>query len=64
MIMLNNQGFPGGASCKEPTVNARHSGDVGSILGGKTPWRRAWQPTPIFMPGEPHGQRRLAGYVP
>ena len=29
---------------------------------GKIPWRRAWQPTPVFLPGEPHGQRSLAGY--
>ena len=27
-------------------------------------WRRAWQPTPVFLPGESHGQRRLAGYSP
>ena len=26
------------------------------------PWRRKWQPTPAFFPGEPHGQRSLAGY--
>ena len=26
------------------------------------PWRRAWQPTPVFLPGEFHGQRSLAGY--
>ena len=25
-------------------------------------WRRAWQPTPVFLPGESHGQRSLAGY--
>ena len=31
---------------------------------GKTPWRRAWQPTPVFWPGEPHGQRSLAGCSP
>ena len=31
---------------------------------GKIPWRRAWQPTPVFLPGEPHGQRSLAGYSP
>ena len=30
----------------------------------KIPWRRAWQPTPVFFPGEPHGQRSLAGYSP
>ena len=26
---------------------------------GKVPWRRAWQPTPVFLPGESHGQRSL-----
>ena len=31
---------------------------------GKIPWRRKWQPTPVFLPGEPHGQRGLAGYGP
>ena len=31
---------------------------------GKTLWRRAWQPTPVFSPGESHGQRSLAGYSP
>ena len=30
----------------------------------KTPWRRKWQPTPIFLPGESHGQRNLLGYNP
>ena len=28
------------------------------------PWRRKWQPTPVFLPGKSHGQRRLAGYSP
>ena len=31
---------------------------------GKIPWRRAWQPTPVFLPGEYHRQRSLAGYNP
>ena len=30
----------------------------------KIPWRRAWQPTPVFLPGESHGQRSLMGYSP
>ena len=30
----------------------------------KIPWRRAWQPTPVFLPGESRGQRSLAGYSP
>ena len=29
---------------------------------GKLPWRREWQPTPVFLPGESHGQRSLVGY--
>ena len=28
----------------------------------KMPWRREWQPTPVCLPGKPHGQSRLAGY--
>ena len=31
---------------------------------GTIPWRREWQPTPVFLPGESHGQRSLAGYSP
>ena len=31
---------------------------------GKIPWRRKWQPTPVYLPGESHGQRSLAGYSP
>ena len=30
----------------------------------KIPWRRKWQPTPVFLPGESHGWRRLADYSP
>ena len=39
--------------------------DSGSIPGlGRFPWRREWQFTPVFLPGESHGQRSLAGYSP
>ena len=31
---------------------------------GMIPWRREWQPTPAFLPGESHGQRSLVGYSP
>ena len=31
---------------------------------GKIPWRREWQPTPVFLPGESHGQRNVLGYRP
>ena len=32
------------------------------FLGQEDPWRRKWQPTPVFLPGESHGQRSLVGY--
>ena len=44
------------ADSKESACNA---GDLGSIPGLK----REWLPTPIFLPGEVHGQRSLAGYI-
>ena len=45
---------------KDPSANVGDIGDMGSISGsGKIPWRRAWQPTPVFLPGESHGQRSL-----
>ena len=31
---------------------------------GRPPWRREWQPTPVFLPRESHGQRSLVGYSP
>ena len=31
---------------------------------GKIPWRRAWQPAPVFLPREFYGQRSQAGYSP
>ena len=37
---------------------------LGSVAAGKIPCRREWQPTPVFLPGESHGQRSLAGYSP
>ena len=33
-------------------------------LGQEIPWRREWLPTPVFLPGESHGQRSLVGYSP
>ena len=33
-------------------------------LGREIPWRRAWQSTPVFLPGESYGQRSLVGYGP
>ena len=33
-------------------------------LGWEDPWRRKWQPTPVFLPGESQRQKSLAGYSP
>ena len=52
-------GFPGDSDGKESVCNA---GDLGSIPGKKIPWRRKWQPTPVFLSGEFHGQRSLVSY--
>ena len=59
MILL-----PGGSVVKNPPAVQEIAGDSGSVLVGKIPWRREWQPTPVFLPGEPHGQRNLMGYSP
>ena len=53
--------FPGDSDGKESCI-AR---DLYLIPGfGKFPWKRAWQPTPVFFLEEPHGQRSLTGYSP
>ena len=59
-------GFSGGASGKELACQCRSLKRCGSGLPcvGKIFWRRVWQPTPVFLPGESHGQRSLTGYSP
>ena len=53
--------FPTGSVGKESACNA---GDPGfDPWVGKIPWRRKWQPTPLFLPGKSHGQRNLLGYL-
>ena len=53
-------GFPGGSGGKESACNA---GDLGWIPeSGRFPWRREWQPDPVFLPGESHAQKSLVGY--
>ena len=53
-------GFPGGSvvknlTCRRPRFNPWVE---------KIPWRKKWQPTPVFLPGKFHGQRSLVGYRP
>ena len=57
-------GFPGGSVGKGSAQCWRHRKYGFDPWVGKTPWRRSWQLTPVFLPGEPHGQRNLAGYSP
>ena len=58
-------GFPGGASGKESARQCRrHKSHRLDSWVRKICWRRAWQPTPVFLPGESHGQRSLVGYGP
>ena len=48
---------------KSLPASAGYIRNTGLIPGlGRLPWRKAWQPTPVFLPGESHGQRSLAGY--
>ena len=55
-------GVPWWLSSKESACNA---GDTGlDPWVRKIPWRREWQPTPVFLPGKSHGQRNLEGYSP
>ena len=42
----------------------RHKRREFNLWVGKLPWSRKWQPTPVFLPGKPHGQRSLAVYSP
>ena len=53
-------GFPNGSGDKESARDAGDTGDPGSIPGlGRSPGGGKWQPTPVFLPGEFHGQRNL-----
>ena len=61
MIPGAELGFPGGAGGTESACQCRRCGFDPWVR--KIPWRRAWQPTAVFMPGESHGQRGLAGYI-
>ena len=57
-------GFPGGSVVKKLPVSAGDTGDMVQSWVGKIPWRRKWQPTPVFLPGKFHGQRSLVGCSP
>ena len=59
------RGFPGGISDKEPTCQCKRHKRLGLDPWVRLiPWRRSWQPTPVFLLREFHGQRSLVGYNP
>ena len=56
-------GFPGGASGNGPACQCRRYMRCRfNPWVWKISWRRAWQPTPVFLPGRSQGQRSLSGY--
>ena len=61
-----DKSFPGGTVVENLPGNAEDARDACGFDSwvGKIPWRRKWQPTPVFLPEESHGQRSLAGYSP
>ena len=56
--------FPGGAVVKNLPTNTGDTIHGFSPWVGKIPWRRTWQPTPVFLPGKSRRQRSLVGYSP
>ena len=56
--------FPGRSVIKNLPANSRDRRYRFDPWVRKSPWRRKWQPTPVFLPGKSHGQRRLVGYCP
>ena len=64
-MSINLEGLPWWLSSKESARSAGVAGDLDSIPGsGRFPSKKAWQSTPVFLPGESHGQRSLVGYNP
>ena len=67
-LKTRDHGFPAGAVGKESACSAgdppecRRPGFNPWVR--KIPWRRKWQPAPVFLPGKSHGQRSLVGYSP
>ena len=60
MLVLKQNHLPGGSDGKESACQCSRPRFDSWV--GKIPWRRKWQSTPAFLPGEFHEQRSLAGY--
>ena len=60
---LSHSHIPGSSSSKEPICQCRrHKKLEFNPWVRNIPWKRKWQPTPIYLPGKSHGQRRLVDY--
>ena len=65
VYLPNSNGLPRCHSGKEPAGQfRRHKRSGFDPWIRKIPWRRKWQPTPVFLPGKSYGQRSLVGYSP
>ena len=65
LFILHHGGFGDDCSDKEPACQCRRYKRCGfNSWVGKILWRRKWQLTPVFLPGESHRERSLAGYSP
>ena len=60
-VYVHARGFPGGSDGKESACSAGHWVWIPGLI--RFPWRREWPPTPVFLPGEFHGQKILVGYT-
>ena len=60
VVLVSGVGLPRWLSGKESACQCR--GPRFNPWVRKIPCRRKWQPTPVFLPGESHGQRSLVGY--
>ena len=65
VCVYTHMGSSGSASGKEPACQCRRHKKCGfNPWVDKIPWRRAQQHTPVFLPGQSHGQRSLVGCSP
>ena len=63
-LIDRTQGFPSDSVVKNVPVMQEHRRCGFDPWVGKILWRRAWKPTPVFLPGESHEQKSLEGYSP
>ena len=65
VLIFTPGGFPDGSDGKKKKKKCLHCRRLQfNPWVKKIPWRREWKPTPVFLTGEFHGQKRLDGYNP